>query len=114
MQDTPRGYLDQRARCIRWFWNSWRRVLQKVPPTRQQGVIAVSFEKPLQQALFVKLLTAEQVEERSQIVVREAFGHGPKAKQKHIQITLGASGPRQPLKLGSEVSYRVLRENVFD
>src|SRR5262249_36496073 len=61
-QDTPRGYLDQRTRSSRRFGRSWRCLLRKALPIRQQGSVAVAFEKPLQQALFVELLTAEEGE----------------------------------------------------
>src|SRR5215831_1475033 len=95
-QDMPRSHIDQRTRCVLRFGISCRCVLQKVPPTRQQISIAIAFEKWLQKALGVDLLTAEECEHSCQIIGREAIGHTPKTAHKHIQITLDASGLRQP------------------
>ena len=73
MQDPPRGYLQQWTSCVRGFAGS-RRLLQKRPPACKQVSIAVTFENPLQQAVCVQLLSAEESGEICQIAARKAFG----------------------------------------
>src|SRR5215475_1739236 len=113
-QNMPRSHIKQRTPCVLRFGISCRCVLQKAPPTRQQISIAIAFEKWLQKALCVDLLTAEECEQSCQIIGREAIGHTPKAEHKHIQIPLDASGLCQPTKLGSEVSDCLLRKHILD